>query len=160
MQTVAINMIWLITSHLIWIYTVCFSAFDFGLNPLFATMDMFKFKDGRVQFLNLRLKGLRFEWFCKLTVKALIRLHGCSRLDSCAVRTWPLLSAYVSSWPRWLSWMRVRLETRRLRVQSPPRSANSFVEIDHEIFSTVILSSADSRRAVVSFWRKNMHNTG
>ena len=35
---------------------------------------------------------------------------------------------------------------------------HSFVEIDHEIFSTVILS-ADSRRAVVSFWRKNMHNT-
>ena len=33
---------------------------------------------------------------------------------------------------------------------------HSFVEIDHEIFSTVI----DSRRAVVSFWRKNVHNTG
>ena len=27
---------------------------------------------------------------------------------------------------------------------------------DHEIFSTVI----DSRRTVVSFWRKNVHNTG
>ena len=37
---------------------------------------------------------------------------------------------------------------------------HSFVEIDHEIFSTVILPSADSRRAVVSFWRKNVHNTG
>ena len=37
---------------------------------------------------------------------------------------------------------------------------HSFVEIDHEIFSTVILSLADSRRAVVSFWRKNVHNTG
>ena len=36
----------------------------------------------------------------------------------------------------------------------------SFVEIDHEIFSTVILPSADSRRAVVSFWRNNVHNTG
>ena len=34
---------------------------------------------------------------------------------------------------------------------------HSFVEIDHEIFS---LPSADSRRAVVSFWRKNAHNTG
>ena len=31
---------------------------------------------------------------------------------------------------------------------------------DHEIFSTVILSSTDSRRAGVSFWRKNVHNTG
>ena len=37
---------------------------------------------------------------------------------------------------------------------------HSFVEIDREIFSTVILPSADSRRAVVSFWRKNVHNTG
>ena len=34
----------------------------------------------------------------------------------------------------------VRLETRRSRVQPPPRSQHSFVEIDHEIFSTVILS--------------------
>ena len=34
----------------------------------------------------------------------------------------------------------VRLETRRLRVQSQPRWRHSFVEIDHEIFSTVILS--------------------
>ena len=34
---------------------------------------------------------------------------------------------------------------------------HSFVEIDHEIFS---LPSTDLRRAVVSFWRKNVHNTG
>ena len=34
----------------------------------------------------------------------------------------------------------IRLETRRSRVQPPPRSAATFVEIDHEIFSTVILS--------------------
>ena len=32
----------------------------------------------------------------------------------------------------------IRLETRRSRVQPPPRSAT--LEIDHEIFSTVILS--------------------
>ena len=31
-------------------------------------------------------------------------------------------------------------------------------EIDHEIFSMV--PSAVSRKAVVSFWRKNVHNTG
>ena len=35
---------------------------------------------------------------------------------------------------------------------------HSFVEIDHKIFSMVI--SADSRRAVVSFWQINLHNTG
>ena len=36
-----------------------------------------------------------------------------------------------------------------------------FVEIDHEIFFYGhSLPSADSRRAVVSFWRKNVHSTG
>ena len=63
--------------------------------------------------------------------------------------------------PRWLSWMRIRLETRRSRVRPRRGRQHSFMEIDHEIFSTVILSlSADSRRAVVSFWQKNVHNTG
>ena len=38
---------------------------------------------------------------------------------------------------------------------------HSFVEIGQEIFSTVILStSVDSRRVVISFWRKDVHNTG
>ena len=38
---------------------------------------------------------------------------------------------------------------------------HSFVKIDHEIFFYGhSLPSADSRRAVVSFWRKNVHNTG
>ena len=35
-----------------------------------------------------------------------------------------------------------------------------FMEMDHEIFSAVILSLTDSRKAVVSFWRKNVHYTG
>ena len=34
----------------------------------------------------------------------------------------------------------VRLETRRSRVQPSPRWQHSFMEIDHEIFSTVTLS--------------------
>ena len=34
----------------------------------------------------------------------------------------------------------VRLETRRSQVQPPQGWQHSFVEIDHEIFSTVILS--------------------
>ena len=42
----------------------------------------------------------------------------------------------------------------------PPDRQHSFVEIDHEIFSRVILSLPDLRKAVVIFWRKNMHNTG
>ena len=34
------------------------------------------------------------------------------------------------------------------------------VEIDHEIFSTVILSLPLIQEAVISFWQKNVHNTG
>ena len=38
---------------------------------------------------------------------------------------------------------------------------HSFVEIGHDIFSMVILSlPLIQRRAVVSFWPKNVHNTG
>ena len=36
----------------------------------------------------------------------------------------------------------------------------SFVEIDHEIFSTVILSLPLIQVGQFSFWRKNVHNTG
>ena len=55
----------------------------------------------------------------------------------------------------------VRLETRRSGVQSPPRSATFFHgDWSWNIFYGHSLPSADSRRAVVSFWRKNVHNTG
>ena len=57
--------------------------------------------------------------------------------------------------PRWLSWMRVRLGTSQGRQ-------HSFMEIDHEIISIYgyYLPFSDSRRAVVSLWQKNVHNTG
>ena len=55
----------------------------------------------------------------------------------------------------------VRLETRRSRVQPPPRSATFFRgDWSWNIFYGHSLPSADSRRAVVSFWRKNVHSTG
>ena len=55
----------------------------------------------------------------------------------------------------------VWLETRRSRVQPPPRSATFFRgDWSWNIFYGHSLPSADSRRAVVSFWRKNVHNTG
>ena len=54
----------------------------------------------------------------------------------------------------------VRLETRRSRVQPPPRSATFFHrDWSWNIFYGHSLPSADSRRAVISFWRKNVHNT-
>ena len=45
------------TSHLIWIYTVCHSDFNFRLKPLFASVDMSKFKDGGVHIRNTGMKG-------------------------------------------------------------------------------------------------------
>ena len=43
-------------------------------------------------------------------------------------------------------------------VSSILAQSNTFVEIDHEIISTVILlPSADSRRVVVSYKRKYVH---
>ena len=55
----------------------------------------------------------------------------------------------------------VRLETRRSRVQPLPRSATFFRgDWSWNIFYSHSLTSADSRKAVVSFWWKNVHNTG
>ena len=53
----------------------------------------------------------------------------------------PILRVYtITSWPRWLSWM--RRPTRPGGRGFNPRQGrqHSFMEIDHEIFSMVILS--------------------
>ena len=59
--------------------------------------------------------------------------------------------------------MRARLVIRRLRVRTPPPPAGSATffrgDWSWNIFYGHSLPSADSRRAVVSFWRKNVHNT-
>ena len=50
---------------------------------------------------------------------------------------------------------------QEVMVLTPAGSATFFLEINHEIFSKVILSPfANSRMAVVSFWWKNVLNTG
>ena len=55
----------------------------------------------------------------------------------------------------------LRLETRRSRVRPTPSPATFFHgDWSWNIFYGHCLPSADSKRAVVSFWRKNVHNTG
>ena len=57
---------------------------------------------------------------------------------------------------RWLSRMCVRLVIRRLRVRPPPSWQDSFVVIDHEIFSAVILSLPLIQGGQLSFSGKRM----
>ena len=48
----------LITGRHIRICSVCHSAFQFRLKPLFASVKKSKFKNGRVHFRNSGIKGL------------------------------------------------------------------------------------------------------
>ena len=50
------------------------------------------------------------------------------------------LRVFIFNRPLWLIWVRVPLVIRRLQVGHPPSRKYSFVESDHKIFSTVILS--------------------
>ena len=77
--------------QLIWI---CTSVTDFWLKPLFATMDVTKFADERVHFINLRWKGYEAPdpWLSTDSLaKILIKLHKCagwseSSLGPCVIR--------------------------------------------------------------------------
>ena len=45
-------------------------------------------------------------------------------------------------------------------LRPSPGLQHYFVETDHNFFYSHSLLSVDSRRAVVSFWQNNLHNTG
>ena len=71
-------------------------------------------------------------YLCQLCLSYLFQL--------CLSYLFQLCLSNCFSWPRWLSWMHVRLVISRLRVQFLLGRQHSFVKIDNEIFSTVILS--------------------
>ena len=56
--------------------------------------------------------------------------------------------------------MRVRLVIRRFQVRTPPGRQHSFVEIDHEIFPTVILSLQLIQEGQLSVSSERVHKTG
>ena len=63
--------------------------------------------------------------------------------------------------PRWLSWMRRPTGDQEVAGSTPAEVGNILSwRLIMNIFYGHSLPSADSRRAVVSFWRKNVHNTG
>ena len=126
--------------------------------------------------LSVELRQLPFQSrvdFCLVAMMISIVMYGMSwnkkelvskcfnYLDN--PKYWDTLSSYHTS-PAGLGGSvgcAVRLETRRSQVQPPPRSATFFCgEWSWNIFYCHSLPSAYSRRAVVSFWRKNVHNTG
>ena len=74
LQTVQIQIRWLVTSRLIWICTVCHSVIDLSLNPLFATVDVSKFSDERVHLRNSSVKGLRVLYY---SVKGQLKHRSC-----------------------------------------------------------------------------------
>ena len=56
-KQIPVETVWVqMRRHLI--YTVCCSVFDFRMKPLFASLDMSRFKDERFHFRNKRVKRL------------------------------------------------------------------------------------------------------
>ena len=63
--------------------------------------------------------------------------------------------------PRWLIWMRRPTGDQEVAGSTPAEVGNIFSwRLIMKYFAGHFLPSADSRRAVVSFWRKNVHSTG
>ena len=67
---------------------------------------------------------------------------------------------FKDSQPRWLSWMGRPTGDQEVAGSTPAKIGNILSWRSWNIFYGHSLPSADSRRAVVSFCRKNVHNTG
>ena len=107
--------------------------------------------------LNLNISEDSWPIFINLCVASLIGIgKGCirlwGRLDQNPglhdIRKPPL--TYNRGWSRWFGLMCIQLVIRRSAVRS-------LLVWQWNIFIGHSLSSADSRRAAVSFWRKNVH---
>ena len=80
--------------------------------------------------------------------------HGCDReLKDHLTDVSQTNPSIESPWTQWNSWT---MACKRPRVRSP-HPAHSFVETSWNNFYGHSPSSADSRTAVVSYWRKNVH---
>ena len=166
--------------RLIWVYTVCFmlpylsckssdTSFDHSHTRNLCLDTQIILKIECVHWYVLRLLS---EWkqctlirrrrmLVSLWTRPLTQL-GHSVLNLSKLNNWATqrLVTFSSSKSRVNAHLDAPSDWRS-RVQPPPRSA-TFCRGDWSwnIFFGHSLPSADSRRAVVSFWRKNVHNTG
>ena len=105
------------------------------------------------EYLRTASASLPVFAICHILCSYLLEWQPVPTLSSAPVLNW-LLSV------KWLSWMRIPLVIRRLQVRHLPGRQHSFMEIWlWNIFYGHSIPSGDSRRAV-SFWQKNVHNTG
>ena len=112
-------------------------------------------------FCNLLLWKVLCIW-CMLSSNIHVCLM-CVIIHICTVASVYLPSVHTlcRSQPRWLRWMGHPTGDQEVAGSTPPRSATFFCwDWSWNIFYDHSLPSTDSRRAVVSFWRKNVHNTG
>ena len=101
-------------------------------------------------FLHEKKKDFRLHWGSpKVMFKKISQNFVKSSLTFCLIsqtlahslwHVWMYLMTQSSRRPLWLNWMHIPLVIRRLWVRPPSGRQHSFVEIDLEIFSTVILS--------------------
>ena len=65
----------------------------------------------------------------------------CGAVGGSAISSDGYFFTIIPSWPQWLSWMHRPTGDREVAGSTPAKGRqHSFVEIDHEIFSMVILS--------------------
>ena len=112
----------------------CFALFDalllYLLDPV-QHCDQLAVEDEPVTLLYIVFVGCSLSWFHILRGD-LFYVLPCVILFLCFSVLLALRLPRLGSRPRWLSWMR--------RPTGDQEVAGSIVEIDHEIFSTVILS--------------------
>ena len=150
-------------SQLIWICTVCHLVCEFILTTKIEQSDWLKIRSGHGILIYSASQGLsNLKYINEMTNsvnsdktaqesgfiiapdKALFSTKNCWSFSYFSTKTYAGLGGSFGC--------AVRLETRRLPVQPPPRSSTFFRgDWSWNIFYDHSLPSADSRRAVVSF---------
>ena len=105
-------------SHLIWIYTVCRSDFEFWLTSSFTAIVVSNIKDRRTHFRKSGMKGVNTMAMQKHALWHMQTAKAQIRLRCCAVWSGHLLSANRIIWHyrmyQWIANARMRLRMHRM----------------------------------------------